>query len=191
MLRSTLYDHDRPFPKDAPGFRRLRTGEVSAVVATVRERAPEYCRDEDGNNPSCLIGEDGWFFRVLVRPATVEEAADILAEEDTARRRAALAERRRQLFEHPDDGEIPDTVDLTGTVQIDFGAPRSLHQHWPDDELHVDEEAGDAWFLRYNGADGDNWSASNFGSFIARRMPLTEQRAQLIADLRTEYLPSS
>lgn len=132
----------------------------------------------------------GWFFRILVRPATAEEAADILAEEDTARRRAALAERRRQLFEHPDDGAIPDTVDLTGTVQIDFGARRSLHQHWPDDELHVDEVTGIAWFLRYNGADGDTWSANNFGRFIAWRMPLTDQRAHLIADLRAEYPPS-
>ncbi|MFD3959564.1 hypothetical protein ACFWRG_32415 [Micromonospora tulbaghiae] len=187
VLRSTVYDHDQPFPKHTPGLRRLRTGEVSAIVATVRERAPEYCRDEDGNNPGCLIGEDGWFFRILVRPATPEEAADLLAAEDTAHRRAALAERRRQLFEHAADGEIPDTADLAGTVQVDFGARRSLHQHWPDDELHVDEESGSAWFLRYNGADGDTWSANNLGSFIARRMPLTEQRAQLIADLRAEY----
>ncbi|MDR3082682.1 MAG: hypothetical protein LBV60_17440, partial [Streptomyces sp.] len=134
-----------------------------------------------------LIGEDGWFFRILVRSATAEEAADILAAEDTARHRAALAERRHRLFEHADDGEIPDTVDLAGAVQIDFGAQRSLHQHWPDDELHVDEESGIAWFLRYNGAEGDTWSANNCGSFIARRMPLTEQRAQLIADLRAEY----
>lgn len=72
---------------------------------------------------------------------------------------------------------------------MDFGALRSLHQHWPDDELHVDEQAGVAWFLRYNGHDGDNWSLNNHGSFIARRVPLTEERAQLMADLRAEYSP--
>ncbi|MGW2425194.1 hypothetical protein ACWC0C_39145 [Streptomyces sp. NPDC001709] len=187
VLRSTLYDHGRPFPDDAPGFQRLRDGEVSAIVTTVRERRPEYCRDEDGNQPGDLIGEDGWYFRILVRPATADEAADILAQEATAHRRASLAERRRRLFEQSDDGEIPETVDLTGTVQVDFGALRSLHQHWPDDELHVDEIAGTAWFLRYNGADGDNWSANNIAGFIARRMPLTPERAQLIADLRAEY----
>ncbi|MEW2493898.1 hypothetical protein AB0942_10160 [Streptomyces nodosus] len=187
VLRSTLHDHGRPFPDDAPGFQRLRDGEVSAIVTTVRERRPEYCRDEDGNQPGDLIGEDGWYFRILVRPATADEAADILAQEATAHRRASLAERRRRLFEQSDDGEIPETVDLTGTVQVDFGALRSLHKHWPDDELHVDEIAGTAWFLRHNGADGDNWSANNNAGFIARRMPLTPERAQLIADLRAEY----
>ncbi|MFE9250812.1 hypothetical protein [Streptomyces sp. NPDC007088] len=49
----------------------------------------------------------------------------------------------------------------------------------------MDEQTGAAWFLRYN--DGDNWSASNLGSFIARRVPLTEERSQLLADLRAEY----
>ncbi|MGX5183425.1 hypothetical protein ACWKT5_11545 [Streptomyces avermitilis] len=187
VLRSTLYDHGHPFPADAPGFHRVRDGEVSAIVTTVRERRPQYCRDEDGNQPADLIGEDGWHFRILVRPATAEEAADILAEEAKQQRQAQLATRRRSLFEFCDDGEIPATPDLSGTVQVNFGAPRSLHQHWPDDELHVDEQAQAAWFLRYNGADGDDWSLSNHGSFIARRMPLTEERAQLVADLRAEY----
>ena len=181
VLRSTLHDYRRPFPDTAPGFHRVREGEATAIVTTVRERRPEYCRDEDGNQPAELIGEDGWYFRILVRPATAEEAADILAEEDTQQRRAALAARRRRLFERGDDGEVPETVDLSGAVQVDFGALRSLHQHWPDDELHVDEQTGAAWFLRYNGADGDDWSLSNHGSFIARRMPLTQERAQLVA----------
>lgn len=178
VLRTTLYDHGHPFPSDAPGFHRVRDGEVSAVVTMVRERRPEYCRDEDG-----------WYFRILARPATDEEAADILAAEEKERRQTALAQRRRRLFERCEDGEIPETPDLSGAVQIDFGARRSLHQHWPDDELHVDEQDRVAWFLRYNGADGDNWSANNIGSFIARRMPLTEERAQLVVDLRTEYAP--
>ncbi|MFE1476492.1 hypothetical protein ACFW6N_21900 [Streptomyces cyaneofuscatus] len=189
VLRSTLYDYRRPFPEDAPGFHRVGEGEVTAIVTTVRERRPEYCRDEDGNQPSELIGEDGWYFRILVRPATAEEAADILAEEDKQQRRAALSARRRQMFERGEDGEIPETADLSGAVQVDFGALRSLHQHWPDDELHVNEQAGVAWYLRYNGHDGDDWSLSNHGSFIARRVPLTEERARLVADLRAEYAP--
>lgn len=187
VLRSTLYDHGRPFPTDAAGFHRVRDGEVSAIVTTVRERRPQYCRDEDGNQPSVLIGEDGWYFRILVRPATAEEAGDILAAEEEQQRRDELAARRRRLFELCDDGEVPETVDLSGAVQVDFGALRSLHQHWPDNELYVDEQARTAWFLRYNGADGDDWSRNNHGSFIARRMPLTEERAQLVSDLRAEY----
>jgi hypothetical protein len=41
----------------------------------------KYCRDENGDNSSCLIGKDAWFFRILVRPVTAEVAADILAAE--------------------------------------------------------------------------------------------------------------
>ncbi|MFD7553589.1 hypothetical protein ACFV9E_03495 [Streptomyces sp. NPDC059835] len=187
VLRSTIYDHGRPFPGDTPGFRRLRDGAVTAIVTTVRERRPEYCRDEGGDNPSCLIGEDGWFFRILVRPATAEEAAEILDAEALATRRTALAQRRVRLFDHATDGEIPDTADPTGAVRVDFGAKRSWNQHWPSDELLVDEDAGIAWFLRYNGHDGDMWAASNHGSFIARKVPLTPERAQLLTDLRREY----
>ncbi|WP_331732346.1 hypothetical protein OG613_47840 (plasmid) [Streptomyces sp. NBC_00015] len=187
VLRSTLYDHHHRFPDTAPGFHPVPDGVVSAIVTTVRERRPEYCRDEDGNQPTELIGEDGWYFRILVRPATADEAADILAAEEAQQLRTELAARRRRLFELCDDGEVPETVDLSGAVQVDFGAARSLHQHWPDDELHVDEQARIAWFLRYNGADGDDWSLSNYGPFIARRLPLTEERAHLVADFRAEY----
>lgn len=80
---------------------------------------------------------------------------------------------------------------ISQQMEVDFVARRSLHQHWPDDELHVDEDAGCRLIPPLYGADGDTWSASNVGSFIGRRMPLTEQRAQLIADLRAEYLLSS
>ncbi|MFI1701502.1 hypothetical protein ACH419_36875 [Streptomyces bobili] len=57
MLRSTLYDHHHQFPDTTPGFHHVRDGVVSAIVTTVRERRPEYCRDEDGNQPAELIGE--------------------------------------------------------------------------------------------------------------------------------------
>ncbi|MEE1741182.1 hypothetical protein PUR49_32440 [Streptomyces sp. BE147] len=71
---------------------------VTAIVTAVRERQPEYIRDEDGNSPSELIGVDGWWFRILVRPATCEEAAGILVQEEKAARRASLERRRRDLF---------------------------------------------------------------------------------------------
>lgn len=190
VLRSTLYDHGHPFPADAPGFHRVCDGEVSAIVTTVREHRPQYCRDEDGNQPADLIGEDGWYFRILVRPATADEAADILASEAKEARRQALEQRRKALLDFfLDDGTVPEQPDLTGTVPVDFGAKqrRSLHQHWPDDELRVDEEGGHLWLLSYNGADGDDWSRNNLPGFIARHFPLTEERARLVGDLRAEY----
>ncbi|MEV4868496.1 hypothetical protein [Streptomyces syringium] len=82
-------------------------------------------------------------------------------------------------------GEIPEMPDLSGAIQVNFGAQRSLYQHWPDDELHVDEQARIAWFLRYNGA----WRrlVAEQLRLVPRRVPLTEERAQLVAELRAEY----
>lgn len=191
VLRSKVYEGvEHPFPETAPGYRRVGEGVVSAIVTTVRERRPEYCRDEDGNNPSCLIGENGWYFRILVRPATAEEAAETLAAEEKAARRYALEERRRALFSfRAGDGEVPEDVDMGDAQTVDFGAKgrRSVDQHWPDDELHVDEAADVVWFLEYNGADGDDWSRNNVQSFVAWRFPLTDERRRLLTDLRAEY----
>ncbi|MFJ2225641.1 hypothetical protein ACIOFY_37065 [Streptomyces anulatus] len=192
VLRSEVFEgREQPFPDTAPGYRRVRDGVVSAIVTTVRELPPVYCRDEDGNNPGCLIGEDGWYFRILVRPANAEEAAGILAAEEENARRYALDERRRAAFSYrAGDGEVPDDVDGLGDAQpVDFGAEarRRFLQHWPDDELRVDEAAGVVWFLEYNGADGDDWSRNNVSSFVAQRFPLTEERRRLITDLRAEY----
>lgn len=191
VLRTELFEPEHhPFPQDAPGYRRLDEHRVTAIVTTVRERRPVYYRDEDGNNPGDLLGEDGWHFRILVRPATPAEAAEILAQEEKAARRHAL-ERRLEISFAFDQADclIPDTPDLTGTTPVDFGARerRSLHQHWPDDKVLLDEAAGVVWFLRYNGADGDTWSASNVPGFIAARFPLTEERRAVIADLDSEY----
>ncbi|OEV09270.1 hypothetical protein [Streptomyces nanshensis] len=192
VLRTRLLEPpDQPFPADAPGYRRTGGREVSAVVTTVREKTPVYCRDADGDNPGVLVGEDGWYFRILVRPATAEEAADILAREETAARRAELEERRRRLFLHPhvQDGELPEQPDLSSTTLVNFGERerRSILQTWPEDELRVDEARGVVWFIEYNGHDGDDWSRNNITSFIARRFPLSEERRALLTALRAEY----
>ncbi|MGW0562842.1 hypothetical protein ACWDZ4_20040 [Streptomyces sp. NPDC003016] len=196
VLRAELWEsEERPFPADAPGYRRLDERRVSAIVTTVSEDPPVYCRDEDGDQPSDLIGVDGWLFVIHVRPATAEEAADILASEAVAARCAQLEQRRRNLFGRgfPGDGEVPaaDAVgDLTGTVAVPYGAElrRGVHEHWPDDEIRVNAARGEVWALYYNGMDGDDWSRNNYGrSFIAVRYPLTAERAELINELRAEY----
>ncbi|WP_159401612.1 IS110 family transposase [Streptomyces sp. NRRL F-5053] len=154
VLRSRLFERaDRPFPEDAPGYRRLSDDEVTAIVTTVREKRPVYCRDKDGDQPGELIGEDGWYFRIFVRPASADEAAGILDEEEKAARRRALDQRRKALFDiRLEDCTIPREPDLSNTAPVNFGAEarRSLLQRWPDDELRVDEEdAGVVWFLAH------------------------------------------
>lgn len=75
VVRAELWeDEQRPFPTDMPGYRRIDEHRISAIVTTVSEDPPVYCRDEDGDQPTELIGEDGWFFNIHVRPATAEKA---------------------------------------------------------------------------------------------------------------------
>ncbi|MEW2498502.1 hypothetical protein AB0942_33970 [Streptomyces nodosus] len=195
VLRTELWDDpEHPFPSSAPGYRCDGERRVSAVVTTVREAAPMYCRDEDGNQPTDLIGVDGWYHRVLVRPATGEEAAEILKQEVVQARRARLRHRRAELFGTralQADGVVPAEGDVSfdGTVKVPFGAEleRSGYSYASDDVLRVDEARGVAYWLIYNGRDGDDWSASNAGSYIAVRYPLTPERAELVTDLRAEY----
>lgn len=195
VLRAELWeDEQRPFPTDTPGYRRIDEHQISAIVTTTSEDPPVYCRDEDGDQPTELIGEDGWLFVIHVRPATAEEAADILAQEDVEARRTELHRRRRALFgtRAPlPDGVVPpaDEVRLQDTVKIPYGAElqRGIDHFWPDDEIRINEARDEAWLLIYNGADGDNWEASNAGSYIAVRYPLTDERAALVTELRAEF----
>jgi transcription antitermination factor NusG len=39
----------------------------------------------------------------------------------------------------------------------------------------------------YNGRDGDSWAANNAPGYIVYRMPLTDQRIELVRRLRAAY----
>ncbi|MCU4750232.1 hypothetical protein [Streptomyces sp. G-5] len=186
VMRAELREWQHPVPADAPGY---RGGAIpSAIVTVTSPLAPQWCEDEDGNQPSCLIGEDGWWHRARVRIATREEAAPLLAEEAEKRRVRELRAATDALFLRAADGEVPaeGDIDLSGAVRVPYG--EELH-HGADapHQIHVDEGAGVVWVLRYNGRDGDTWAWSNHGPYIARRLPLTGERSQLIARLRAEY----
>jgi hypothetical protein len=157
VLRATVGEYRDPVAAGAPG-RSITRGGVSAVVTVLAELEPQYCRDEDGDNPSDLIGEDGWLFTARVRMATAQEAAPLLAAESEQRHIAELRGRCRRLILHASDGEIPpeQDVDLSGAVRVPWGEEldRIPGYHRPD-EIHLDQSAGVVWSLRYNGADGD------------------------------------
>ncbi|WP_052120462.1 hypothetical protein [Amycolatopsis sp. MJM2582] len=191
VLRADIPAVEHPVPEDSPG----RCGEpggrwVSLIVTVLAEAQPRFVRDEDGNSPDVLIGENGWWFRAKVRPATAAEAAPLLAEESVVARRRELERRRVAEFAFGyslvDDGEVPDEPDLSGAVAVPFGA-EALRRGWPVDRLLVDQEAGVVWSLTYNQADGEDWSRNNTGPYVAWRQPLTPRRAELIRDLREEY----
>jgi hypothetical protein len=166
---------------------------VSLIVAVVAEAKPVYIRDEDGNQPLDLIGEDGWFFQARVRVATTEEAEAILAVERARENVDALRLRAEVEILRAADGEVPAEapalLDLPG-VRVEHRRPGSLAfaASWGAYiHLRVDRPGGWVWMLRHNGADGDNWSANNCGTFVARRMPFTEQRAELVDALAAEF----
>ncbi len=191
-LRATLWEHTSIVPADAPGYRRDRSA-VSAIVVVVGEAKPRYCRDEDGDQPADLLGVDGWFFQARVRVATAEEAAGVLTAEATVQQRDALMLRAELDMVRAGDQEHPDDTDgvlaLPG-VRIEprragslaFAASYGAFIH-----LRVDRAGGAVWVLRYNGADGDDWSANNCGAYVARRVPLTQQRAELVDQLASEF----
>ncbi|GAA0719550.1 hypothetical protein Drose_05860 [Dactylosporangium roseum] len=187
-LRATVCDDVHPVPADAPGYRR--DGRlVSMIGVVVAEAKPVYVRDEDGNSPAGLVGTDGWFFQAKVRVATPEEAAAVLAGEAHVEHRAVLRARAVMEFVRAADAEIPAAagglLELPG-VRVEPRNPGSLAfaaSFGAFLHLRVDRPGGWVWVLQYNGADGDDWSVSNYTTYIARRVPLTGDRAQLVDEL--------
>lgn len=196
VLRADVDERTHQVPADAPGRRPGRhDGRVSAVFTVVAEAEPQWCEDADGNQPSDLIGEDGWFFRARVRPATAEEAAPLLTEEADARADAELRARARQLLAwrygradsdilHPNAAEVQE-LHADGIEPVDVPLWPEFGQPHPNRLVEIEGVA--LVTLAYNGADGDTWDASNWGSWIALWHPLTPERAQLLADLRARY----
>ncbi|OLZ51631.1 hypothetical protein BS329_15300 [Amycolatopsis coloradensis] len=149
VLRAKVPSVEHPVPEDSPG----RCGEpggvwVSLIVSVLAEAEPQFIRDEDGDSPAALFGEDGWWFRAKVRPATAEKAAPLLAEEASAARRRDLERRRLAEFAFGygriDDGEVPAEPDTSAAVAVPFGA-ESRRRGWPPDRLLVDQQAGVVW----------------------------------------------
>lgn len=193
VLRATVVETQHPVPADTPGYRRETAHAVSAIWVVVAEDRPRYYRDEDGNNPPQLVGDDGWLFTARVRPATADEAADLLAEETVETNRTKLHARAVREIVNSGDGEVPaETGNLLALpgVRVEprpvgsmaFAASYGAYIH-----LRVDRDTQTIWVLVYNGDDGDTWSRSNCGPYIARRLPATADRLALVDELAAEF----
>jgi hypothetical protein len=134
----------------------------------------------------------GWVYFTEVREATSAEAAELEAREARQAAREALAAQGAALASAP-EAETPEEApaglrDLPGArieprrrTSLAFGA-EGCYRH-----LRADAAGGWLWVLTYNGADGDNWSLSNSGSYVARRLPLTPERRALFGALAAEF----
>lgn len=177
-------------------------GTPAAVGETVRD-------ERDGRAVTGLkawrkfYAGDGWSFGVMdesgylyfseVREATDAERQGLEQREARQARRTELEQRGTDLalaagpdVEVPEQGQTGDLRALPG-VRTSPRRQQDFATVDPYIHLRVDEPGGWLWALTYNGADGDNWSYSNYGTCIARRMPLTAERAALVADLRAEF----
>lgn len=171
-------------PAEGPGWRApLGDSDEVSVIGVVVAVADNYVTHRSGRRY-----RDGLVS--MWRVATEEEAAPVLDGEAARLELAGLTGRARHLLalypgDAPADAYAPpeqDVEDLSlvslPRVPIPLGAAR------PETTVHVDEEAGVVWTVVHNRADGDDWSLSNWGGSIAYRHPLTEERRQLIEDLR-------
>ncbi|MFC7331374.1 hypothetical protein [Marinactinospora rubrisoli] len=168
-------------PGEGPGWRELPEGRVSVigvVIAALRRR------HLDGH------GRDGETVTTLWRVASPAEAERVLELEARRWAATAVAARARELLAllpgarpadavHPPAEQLEDTA-LVGLAQV--WLPRGAAR--PETRVHVDEANALVWTVVHNSADGDDWALSNWGGYIATAHPLTEQRRQLLDDLR-------
>ena len=190
--RWTPGHNNNPTAEQVPGGRpdgRLVSGIVTVVAAT------SHYYPEDGL--SFGVGADeGHLHLALVRAATDAEAGPVLDVEAAAERAVALHRLTNQLFawRYPrDDAEYPEQVDRRVLDALPV-VPTATWQPWQEygtrQRLLLDEPNNCCWTTTENGLGGDDWSRSNAGDEIALRWPLTQQRRDLIADLRAKFGPS-
>lgn len=166
----------------------VRLGDGTAVTALAH--SSRYFR-EDGY--SYGAAEDaGTAYYTEVREATPAEVTELEAREARQATREALAASGSALASDP-DAETPEDApprlrDLPGArigpenrLTLAFGA-EGCYRH-----LRADEDGGWLWVFTWNGADGDDWSLCNCGSYNARRLPLTPGRRELFGALAAEF----
>jgi hypothetical protein len=138
--------------------------------------------------------EQGYYHSAQVRAATAEEAAPILAAEARRAARKELATRLKRLlgfgYARPEDAEYlaRGHTELEGVRTLPQ-VPLRRHDDTKlyADELYVDERGGWLWTVAHNGMDGDDFSVNNLPGHIVLRHPLTDERRQLVADLRATF----
>jgi len=147
---------------------------------TVLSASQRYFR-EDGL--SFGVGDDqGYIYSATVRPATEAETALLIEREQAAeQRRATLraVDELRTTFIR--DGERPNPAEPAGEVLLNTFTIYGGGERW-----HIDREGGSIWYVRNNGADGDNWTANNVrtggAGAIGWRMPWSAQAEHMLRD---------
>jgi len=167
----------------------FRSNKYGKHVTVVKVRS-EFLSANDcaENGDETFGGAAYWLHTIYCRPATDEEAAPVLAAEveaqkkkDAAARLEAIAKQtcltgeRAPKIEGTQDGRN----DVDGEVLCD-----SFDLHGGGSRFVITSDA--IWYVRNNGADGDDWSANNVrtggAGAVGYRVPLD---AGLAEEIRT------
>jgi hypothetical protein len=164
---------------------RLRDG----TVVTALSHSRTFYK-EDGFSYGAA-GDAGWVYCTEVREATPAEADVLHAREARTAGRANLSARGTALASDAGAETPGDAGDLHSLPGARIGPERSPSLAFGAEgcyrHLRADADGGWLWVLTHNGADGDDWSRSNSGSYIARRLPLTLERQALFDELAAEF----
>jgi len=128
------------------------------------------------------VGDDsGYTYSAICREATAEEAAPLIAEEAARRSRAqakaALKEAEASIRK---TGEIPPGQNLPEGQTVNIGKGQDIYGGGEWFVIGKDY----IWYVRNNGADGDNWSRNNVltggAGAIGWRVPYSKELADSI-----------
>ena len=158
-------------------------------VITVVSQTAQYI-SEDGMSFG-LESESGWLVYLTCRPATPQEAAPILAEVAEQQKAAACTEAYKRLFRAADGQYIREESGQIHLFHEGVRVPwREGFTMYGGGEEFVLIESGPhagVWHLINNGADGDDWLASNVASggagAIGRRYETTPERLAFLRSL--------
>ncbi len=165
------------------GRRQDRTEGPLVIVRLQREQA-----DDDND----WTGADRWVFYAYCRDATPEEAAPLLAERAADQQRQQALDQRAAIAHHiQETGERPGGRSKP-VLEIS-------QQGYRVHDTHTIYGSGDTfvitpayiWYVRYNSADGDDWSLSNTDLGIGWRVPYSPELEQELLQLEAILDPEA
>jgi len=193
-LRVTVTERlDDPALADAPG--RIQATDlgrpaISAIfVVTAVHPGRPYDSDDGNGSGTGYPWEANQ--RAFLRPAAHHEALPTLQQEARTREHHQLGHRRRALLNRSAADALHPTAEELNALLEGVDLQRIRMEHDTTGYRYESLWQAEGWpFLLAaveNGADGDAWAASNYGGRIARLLPVTPERAELVAALARHF----